>query len=299
MTHKQRWLKNYALAKKYYEEHGDLLIPLNYTIVDDDNNLVNLGNWIGNARKAYKGIGTGKLTEEQISLLNDIGMVWFAKNGEGIISDIWYNNYNLAKRYYEEYGNLLIPSSYTVIDDNNNLVNLGNWINAQRGAYKGTNGCRLSKEQIKLLDVIKMEWTLKTTEENISPNWLKKYALAKRYYEEHGDLLIPFKYEVIDEDGNVVKLGDWINAQRKNYKGKSKHILTSKQIELLNEIDMVYSVHYYHKLLKRIELEYYYYEHGLLDYKNVSDLINKKILEYKDSEITKGSALLLQRNKMG
>ena len=36
--------------------------------------LVKLGIWIHNQRMAYKGQGTNKITEEQIKLLEEIGM---------------------------------------------------------------------------------------------------------------------------------------------------------------------------------------------------------------------------------
>lgn len=52
-------------------------------------------------------------------------------------------------------------------------------------------------------------------------NWLKNYNLVRKYYEENGDLLVPYKYEVKDEEGSIIKLGAWISTQRKFYKKKS------------------------------------------------------------------------------
>ena len=57
-------------------------------------------------------------------------------------------------------------------------------------------------------------------------NWLKNYNLVRKYYEENGDLLVPYKYEV-KEEGKVVKLGTWISTQRKIYKKKSQKAITS------------------------------------------------------------------------
>ena len=61
----------YALAVQYYKEHGNLLVPMNYS-----KNGMNLGVWINEKRKAMKGHGHGRiLTEEQIQKLDAIGMV--------------------------------------------------------------------------------------------------------------------------------------------------------------------------------------------------------------------------------
>lgn len=44
------------------------------------------------------------------------------------------------------------------------------------------------------------------------------YEIAKKYYEEHGDLLVPRIYE--DEEGH--KLGRWIERLRAFYNGNPK-----------------------------------------------------------------------------
>ena len=70
-------------------------------------------------------------------------------------------------------------------------------------------------------------------------NWLKNYNLVRKYYEENGDLLVPYKYEVKDEEGSIIKLGAWISTQRKFYK---KNKLQDWKIKLLEEIEMVWTV---------------------------------------------------------
>ena len=69
-------------------------------------------------------------------------------------------------------------------------------------------------------------------------NWLKNYNLVRKYYEENGDLLVPYKYEVKDEEGSIIKLGAWISTQRKFYK---KNKLQDWKIKLLEEIEMVWT----------------------------------------------------------
>lgn len=59
------WLKNYALAKKYYEQHGDLNVP----------GKTKLSRWLSEQRYAKKG-KRGGLSPEKIALLEEIGMIW-------------------------------------------------------------------------------------------------------------------------------------------------------------------------------------------------------------------------------
>lgn len=66
------WELRYSLAKRFYEEHGHLKIPANYTAEG-----VNLNKWLSEQRQIRLGNRTGKsLTQDQIARLNAIGMRW-------------------------------------------------------------------------------------------------------------------------------------------------------------------------------------------------------------------------------
>lgn len=183
---RETWMKQYYYAKKYYEEHGNLLIPQDYIVVEENKNLVHLGHWINNQRKAYKNKGR-RINPKQIELLNEIGMVWNIRGNEDIISTNWLKNYEYAKKYHEEHGELLIPWDYTVIDENGSNINLGPWINTQRIAYKNK---RLKEKQIELLNGIDMIWGVKYYKE--------KLALIERRF-------LQYQYGLLDEQ-NVNEL---------------------------------------------------------------------------------------------
>ncbi len=232
-----KWKRNYELAKAYYEQYGDLFMPVRYISILDGE-VIKLGYWIDTQRQAYK---NNRLSEKKISLLNNIGMIWsfkLEKDGikENYITDSWKKNYELVKQYYEEHGNSLIPQKYTLVI-NNCKINIGFWLMNQRIAYRNN---KLNEKQIELLNKIDMVWqinVLKSNDDELSYKWKKNYELAKKYYEECGNLLIPKKYE-LDINGDVVRLGNWINTQRKLYK---ENKLNEKQLNLLNDIDMVWS----------------------------------------------------------
>ncbi len=59
---------------------------------------------------------------------------------------------------------------------------------------------------------------------------------------------------------------------------------------------MVYNVRYYKVLVKQLDMEYNLYQYGLLDDKNVEELVENKHLVYEDSKkIEKGNAIVLSR----
>lgn len=216
MYNDKKWLEKYNLAKKYYEENGNLLIKKNYKVGD-----INLGVWLIGQRRYNK---IGKLPLYRKELLDEIGMVWNCYDEE-VLDIPWLKMYKEAANYYKEKGNLKVPMTYSYIKDNKE-INLGNWIISQRANY---HSGKLSAKRKELLDEIGMVWKLRTRF-----SWEYMYNLAKDYYTENGDLLIANTYEV-NIEGNSVALGNWITNQRRSYNIGE---LSNERIKLLNEIGM-------------------------------------------------------------
>ena len=204
----KNWKKNYELLKKYYDEHGDINIPVDYEVDD-----VNLRDWLDRQREAYR---KNNLNKEWINLLNKLGMIW------NIREDNWDENYSLLEEYYKEYGNVDVPSDYTIND-----VNLGRWVRSQRSAYSGKSKGKINDDQIQILNDIEMIWDLNETK------WQKNYELLKNYYKEFKSLDVPQSYAVDD-----ISLGIWLRGQRQAYKGKSKIRISKEHIKLLNDINI-------------------------------------------------------------
>ena len=174
----------------------------------------------------------------------------------------WMDKYELAKAYYEHYGNLEISANFKTsngYDYDENGVALGMWLANQRQAFKG-NGKKISKEQIELLKKIGMRFETKNYEEE----WNKKYALAKAYYDHYGNLEIPFKFKTsngYDYNENGVALGVWITTQRQAFKGNGKKI-SKEQIELLKKIGMRFETkNFEEEWNKKYALAKAYYDH--------------------------------------
>ena len=131
----------------------------------------------------------------------------------------WDKMYNLAKSYYLHHGNLDVPSNFRTkngYEEDPEGFDLGNKIIYQREAYKES---RLSKAREKKLNDIEMIWDLNEYRWNIN------YSLLENYYNHYN------RKEKLE-----VNL-DWIDTQRRKYRGRIKGVLTDKQIMLLEKLN--------------------------------------------------------------
>ena len=203
------WDHYFSEASIYYAEHGSLNIPKRYTTPAG----LSLGEWLTTQRRVRAGQIPGNLTEQQIARLDSIGMVW--GNRKEIA---WQHGFEVAKKYHDTYGNLMVPGKYVDPDG----YSLGQWIIKTR--QQKLNG-RLKEERIAQLDELGMMWNI------FDAKWEKAFALAAAYYEENGNLNIPRFYVTAAGE----RLGQWVVSQQWTYpKGK----LTDEQVERLNRIGM-------------------------------------------------------------
>ena len=267
----QKWEEMYKLAQKYHEENGNLLIIKEYVIEEKK-----LGSWIYKQRSLYQ---EKKLSEERIKKLEKIGMVW------DVHDEKWEEMYDLAKKYYLKYNNLLIKD-YVII----NGVKLGRWIRYQRKQYKAR---KLSEERIKKLEEIGMVWGIVSKDNYITKEnelkWEEMYKLAQKYCEENGNLLVPQSYVTCDGQ----KLGNWICVQRCFYQNQT---LNKNREKLLNKIGMIWDIHDFKWESSYDAARKYYEENGNLfvpnDYMteygiNLVNWLNSQKVLYRDKKLKK------------
>ena len=205
------WERGLEEARKFLEQFGDLQVPAKYKTKDD----YPLGKWINNARKRRN---DGKLTEERIRQLDQMGMIW------SVFDAKWEQGYALAMNYAAKHGDLNVPVNYTTEEGEK----LGAWILNQRTAYAKE---MLSQDQIGRLEKIGIYWGNRNDRQ-----WNEVYQAAKRYFEANGNLDIPVAY--ISPEGYA--LGKWVRRQQYAYRNpeKSNAILSQERIELLDAIEM-------------------------------------------------------------
>ena len=213
------WNLMFECAKKYYQQYGNLEIPMKYQTEEG----YNLGRWIHTQRRVYAGDKYGVLGEERIRRLNEIGMVW-----ESSRDLAWERYFNEAKKYYIRHGNL--NTAANMVTDSG--VRLGAWICQLRTCRKsGIKKAYLSEERIRMLDDIGMIWDV--------PDylWEENFAECMEFYREHGNLDIPNAY--CSPKG--LKIGGWLRRQRLLRKGQSSGTkLSREQITRLDSIGMVW-----------------------------------------------------------
>ena len=269
------WEEMYELAKKYYEHHGSLKMPKIFKTVNGyeyNETGVNLGRWLTNQRENQN------LSNMRKKLLLDIGIRF------GNYNDLqWSENYELAKKYYEHYGNLIVPFKFKTINGyeyDEAGVSLGTWIVFQRRNKK------LADERKKLLLDIGMPFGGTN-----DFKWNENYELAKKYYEHHGDLNVAYKFKTVngyEYDESGVNLGGWLHKQRHN------ETLSKEKKELLLAIGMRFE--YYDDLQwnKNYELAKVYYEHyGNLEISKKFKTLNG--YEYDETGVNLGTWLNNQR----
>ena len=189
----RNWMRFYSLARDYFRENGDLNVNANYVTAEGDA----LGKWISTQRYGYS---KGKLSKDQIALLDSVGMSWHRDISR------WDAAYGYAEEYYSAFGHVNIAADYVTSDD----FALGAWLASQRRKYKGG---KLSGRQIARLEALGILW------DPGEASWVSAYQHACDYHREYGDLNV--NVEFVSDDG--FKLGSWVSNQKTKYKnGKLK-----------------------------------------------------------------------------
>ena len=150
-------------------------------------------------------------------------------NWDGRHNRNWENGYREAVAYHAQNGHLDVPTMYV----SESGFPLGKWLKKHTEVSKrtGKTAIRVTPERREKLNSLGMRWD---TSEN---SWEKRYALAKAYYEQHGDLNIPGQYVA-----EGIWLHKWLNEQKQIYRGnRPGKQLTEDQIQRLEAIGIQWS----------------------------------------------------------
>ena len=220
----------YKIAKDYYNEYGNLLVPHDYKDKDGKE----LGRWLSSIRIKYHS-KTLRISRQKVDKLNQIGMIW------NVLDYKWNAKYEEVKKFYAEYHDLNLLPLYKG-EEGQKLLS---WIKSQRSIYYS------NKEGLKYTEKItKLEQVGIVCKHN-DELWNDMYTLAVNYHDKYHHLLIPVYYETEDNK----KLGVWIRNQRKSY---VKGDLSLERINALEAIGMTWKVNETKWNLMYEELKNYY-----------------------------------------
>lgn len=197
------WMQYYGLAKQYWEQNGNLQVPVDF--VTESN--VKLGSWISGQRERYC---QGGLVQEQIDLLEQIGMEWNRFDAR------WEQGYACALAYRQQHGDLKVAASYETDDG----FCLGSWIRGQRSKFKAG---KLTEDQIRRLNELDMVWSAADS------SWEQGFQTARAYAQKNGSLDI--SSGLVTEDGS--RLGQWVYNQKKKHRAGK---LDQEKVKLLCSI---------------------------------------------------------------
>ena len=127
----------------------------------------------------------GRLTEDRIRRLNDLGFVWSLR-------DDWTKHYDELKEFKKQNGHCNVPARYAL------NRRLGIWVSAQRQQYKqmqsvppvlgGPRVTPLTKERIDLLDGLGFTWTIRSRD-SLGESWNQRLQELRDYKAVHGNCL--------------------------------------------------------------------------------------------------------------
>lgn len=188
----KKWMKMYDSLVEYKEKHKTTIVT----------RVVPLRKWTGSQRCKYK---NGKLSEDQIALLDSIGFRWTRVN-----NDQWMEMYELLVAHKEKYNTTCVPKGWE------GNPSLARWTSLQR------RRCKL-KDRVDLLNEIGFVWNV------LDYNWMVMYDLLVVYKEKYKHTRVPIKFK------NCVQLGRWVSTQR--LRCENPH-----RIDILNKIGFEWNV---------------------------------------------------------
>lgn len=215
--HDERWWTRFEELLDYNNKHGDCLVPQHYS----EN--IELGRWVCCQRQYYK---AGKLVQERIQALEEIGFIWNAKDA------LWFSMLERFREFKAENN-----GSCYVVQNDDRYGNIGMWVTNQRSQYRyyfeGRRSC-MTHERIELLEKEDFIWDQKEA------YWCERLEELRQYNATHGDCSVPAIYEP------NIALGHWISAQRAQHKrlqeGKNSN-LDRGRLEKLAEVGFIWDPH--------------------------------------------------------
>ena len=207
--------------KEYKQANGDYNVSENYICEDG----FELGKWCSNICDRYR---KGRVLEDQISTLNEIGFAWNKERknshepdfdamcfGDKMLLPDVKLQYKFrvglahATAYYEQNHNLAVTRSY--VDKYG--YPLGNWFFVQRRKYRQG---KIPNEIIKYLEDMGFAWSTnygKRRTYKLRQKNLDGIATARKYYQKNGHIFVVHDY--VDDDG--FELGKWLVNMRGLY----------------------------------------------------------------------------------
>lgn len=185
-----------------------------------------------NADLRVEGPAVGRLTDERIRRLEEIGFVWSVRDDWHIHFEelkqvcacgtslfrfyVFVIHLTFRRQFKKEHGHCNVPARY------NENRKLGIFVSAQRSQYKAlqmlenhqaadTTRVSLTSERIRLLNDLGFAWTVRS-QSLIGESWNQKLNELKHYRDLHGHCNVPARYPENPGLGIWVRSG-WLSCR--------------------------------------------------------------------------------------
>ena len=244
-----KWHQNYSDLLEYYKKNKRLPYQREMARIDGG---VDLGLWISKIRNDYK---LGRLSDEKIKLLNDIGAL-------ATREDVWDTNLLKLKEFVNKNGHL--PMEETTVEEEKILRN---WVRTQKEFYRLG---KMPEERIEKLAELNI---FESKEEKSRRKWLENYANLKNYYLEHHRFPSQKeKYRVNDVD-----LGRWLNTQKQFYKKGKLNLEQMRKLYEINALEVTDE-----DLIKNLKI---YKEYNYVEWAQYYELAWNNYLKYGEFDV--------------
>lgn len=200
------WDERYGQVVAYRERFGDCNVPRHWPENPQ------LGAWVHTQRSVSKRQRQGKLDEDRMRHLDQIGFVWDPAD------EYWEEMFVALVAYKERFGDCKVPDSWP---ENNGK--LANWVRVQRESNKAN---RLDADRIRSLEKLGFLWN------PLDTAWEEMFAALVAYKQRFGDCSVPQLWS-----GNP-GLAKWVSRQRGFYTTSK---LTKDRTRRLEELGIVWN----------------------------------------------------------
>ncbi len=255
LSHAERLERAINILHAWHKEYGTLgNIKIDSVLVYNGES-VNMKPIITKIRGHYK---NGKLNQETIKLLEDMGFEWK------------HDRWSAIRAYYEEFGTLEGINYKTTYEHNGKTVCISNIIGMLRQEYKkGT----LPQEIIEEFGKMGIVWSIKMQYED-------KVLMFKQYCLDGGELKDISKTTTYKYNGRNIKIGEIVSDLREKYANGE---LPEDIIKQLSELGMLWSVRPRINMDKMYVFRAYFKEHGTL-----ADIKSTTKYTYQGKEVALG-----------
>jgi hypothetical protein len=179
-----KWNERFRLLQEYHAEHGDCLVPWDYTTTTK----IKLGDWVRRQRATH---AAGKLLKDRLIQLESLGFSFRALPDDSVQAQ-WDRLLERLVQYKREHGHCLVPLRY--MQD----LQLGRWVTDLRDRRD-----TLSADQRAALEALGFIWVALDTQ------WQAKFEELERFQKQHGHCSVTNRHEA-----EFPGLHTWVRTQR-------------------------------------------------------------------------------------